>query len=178
MFSRQNYIHFISSISLTRTRLVFAIFGSLCLLRFPSFYKLGIASFICLKLVIVLASTVSVIPPFVSHKLGQADIGWYLITSASPLLILQMIFMFIQYVLQTIVLFLNGWELGTKIHLHQILVIEIIGIAFILDDKLHYVRTVNPLLFLIFLNKCSNGTLLDHPSHCYVWGNDISQKKK
>lgn len=134
----------------TRARPIIVVLGTLCLLHFSSFYKLIVALFICLKLVIVLDMPSKVPFPtrFVPRNVfTQNDIGWYIVASATPLLILQIILQSIQYILRTIALFLNRLEFAAKIRLHQILLIEFIGIMLMFDDKLHHVEAVKPPLF-------------------------------
>ena len=91
-------------------------------------------------------SVVSFSPRFVSHKFTQAEIGWHLVASASPFLIPQITLKSIQYILQTIALFLNSLEFGAKTHLYQILLIELIGIALIFDNKFNHLERVTPSL--------------------------------
>lgn len=155
IFSRDKHNRFIFSAFFSRVRLILTIVGSFCLLPFPSFYKLVAGLFICLKLAIVFnaPSMVPFFPPFVSSRFGQVDIGWYLTVSATTLLILQIIVKSIHYMLETVSLFLNRLEVGTNLHLYQILLIEIIGIAFIFDDKLHHVRMVSTPTPLHFSQK-------------------------
>jgi hypothetical protein len=129
----------ISPIRFTRARLTLTVLGSLCLLHFSCLYKLVAALFICLKLVIVFD-----MPSVVSYKFAQTDLGWYLVASATSLLILQIILKSIQYTLQTIALFLNRLECAAKIHLYQILFIELIGVVLMFHEKLH-VEAVTPL---------------------------------
>jgi len=140
-----SYNRYISAISFNRTRLLFAILGFFCLVHFPSFYKVVTCLLVCFKLVAIFRSpsAPNVLPPSVFHSFGEVDIGWFLVTSVSPLIIIHMILKSAQYVLRTITVLVHRLELETKIQLHLILLIEIIGIIFVLDNKLYHVQTVS-----------------------------------
>jgi hypothetical protein len=147
MFPHQyTYNLFASTISLNPIRLRYTILGSICLIYFLPYYNVITIFLMCVKLATVVDVMFLSSMPFISSILlrtcSKIDVGWFLVKSSSLILILRIGLKSAQYILKILNAFLDRLELSITPHLPQIIFIEIIGVAFIIDSDLYCIQMV------------------------------------